>query len=37
MVKFILIDTEFEKIMDEINMASVNTTGARERVRILRG
>ena len=32
MVKVILMDMEFEKIMDEIDMAIVNTTRAREYV-----
>ena len=32
MVKVILMDMEFEKIEDEIDMALVNTTGAREHV-----
>ena len=32
MVKAILMDMEFEKIIDEINMAIVNTLGAREHI-----
>ena len=32
MVKVILMDMEFEKIIDEIDMAIVNTTAAREHV-----